>query len=151
MTETASQDKQMPYGVTKRQPLIRVKQHSETVKQAPCQKPRDRSERQCLDHRLNCNDYEPTHSQINNVRKNFESFYMKRLEHNSKHRQAPDNAEQTPTPSSSECHQHERRVGARNQNVNSGVIHNFKYVLGTLLLQGVIKQGSHIKQAEACA
>ena len=67
MTETAPQHKQMPCGVAKRQLLERVKQYSRAVKQTPRQKPCDPSERQCLYHRLDRDNREPAHSQIDDI------------------------------------------------------------------------------------
>jgi hypothetical protein len=92
----------------------------------------------------------PSHQEINGNREDLESIDPENLEEDPKEGEAPDNAEEYPSPEIVQHDQGERRISSRNQHVYGTMIENMEKVLDAGVAEAVVKGGSGITEDEAC-
>ncbi|MNK70302.1 hypothetical protein D3C87_897190 [compost metagenome] len=100
-----------------------------------------------FDQGLGGDDDDPAHRQIQPGRKRWPVEPLAGLQPHAQQRQPPDQSEQGPAPGAAQRAQRERRIRARDQQIDGGVVEHVEDLLGAAGGQRVIDGGSQIQQA----
>ena len=123
MARATSQHEEVPDRVHVAMPIQREKDYARRVRQAAREQPENRARCDVGQQRADGDDHEPAHSHVDSRREHGEPAGAKdALECDAGGGQAPDDAEQRPSPGAAHAHEDERSVCAGDEEVDRGVV-----------------------------
>ena len=130
------------------QPLVHVEPGATGIEQAADKQPAQRPVVEVHQDRLDRDDHQPAHADIDQGRHQLEASGEEQLEDHAKHRQRPDRAEHPPAPGFAQADQGDRCVGAGDQQIDGTVIKHLQTRLGIRMRNGVIQRRRRVQQHE---
>jgi len=123
MARASGQYEKVPDAVKMANPFIEsVEEQSEGIKATAQEEPDETSGRQRLQQRVQRDQDEPAHDQVNDHLQDSEPFSVQGVHYDANGRQSPDDGKDRPAPCTTKSNQGKRRIGAGNQRIDGEVV-----------------------------
>ena len=155
MQHTADQDEHMEHRMDIAHLLADAVQHSaDGIGDTSRQKQEEAGQRHCVDRQLQHRDHTPAHADITHHRNLFKALEVDGVQRHGDGGQRPFHAEDRPCQrriQRTDAHEQDRRIGARDQEIDVAVIDDPHHTLGVADRQSVIDagHGKHDQQRRA--
>ncbi len=129
--------------------VLRGEEHdADRVHQSAGDEPEETDARDEHEDRFYRDDCEPAHQQIDGGRRDLEAVHEPEFEEDARESQRPHNPQKRPAPCPAQVDEQEWRVGARDEQVNRGVVEDFENALPVRQLDAVIERGGSVQADE---